>query len=129
MIRSSFNHPTTGVQRDFLLAFYQAVTVTLASTAFYAGYKIAQNPARYTFCFYSDESRKHAVAGEGKSRSRSLEPTYRDEIYSLQNLLSRTQAGPGRTVKKEQEEISPNHVQRINLISVFINSVAANWLN
>ena len=36
---------------------------------------------------------------------------YRHEIYSLQNLLSRTQAGPGRTVKKEQEEISPNHVQ------------------
>ena len=63
MICSSFNHPTS-VQRDFLLAFYQAVTVTLASTAFYAGYKIAQNPQRYTFCFYSDESRKHAVAGK-----------------------------------------------------------------
>ena len=44
--------------------------------------------------------------------------TYRDAIYSLQILLSRTQAGPGRTVKQEQEEISPNHVQRINLISV-----------
>ena len=44
--------------------------------------------------------------------------TYRDEIYYLQNLLSRTQAGPGRTVKKEQEEILPNLVQRINLISV-----------
>ena len=44
--------------------------------------------------------------------------TYRDEIYSLQILLSRTQAGPGRTVKEKQEEISPNHVQRINLISV-----------
>ena len=43
---------------------------------------------------------------------------YRDEIYSLQILLSRTQAGPGRTDKQEQEEISPNHVQRINLISV-----------
>ena len=43
---------------------------------------------------------------------------YRDEIYSLQILLSRTQAGPGRTVKQEQEEISPNHVQRLNLISV-----------
>ena len=43
---------------------------------------------------------------------------YRDEIYSLQILLSRTQAGPGRTVKQEQEEISPNHVQGINLISV-----------
>ena len=46
------------------------------------------------------------------------EAKYRDEIYSLQILLSRTQAAPGRTVKKEQEEISPNHVQRINLISV-----------
>ena len=47
--------------------------------------------------------------------SRSL---YRDEIYSLQILLSRTQAGPGRTVTQEQEEISPNNVQRIDLISV-----------
>ena len=47
-------------------------------------------------------------------------PMYRDEIYSLQILLSRTQAGPGRTVKKEQEEISPNHVQRINLLSVHL---------
>ena len=47
-----------------------------------------------------------------------LRTKYRDEIYSLQNLLSRTQAGPGRTVKKEQEVVSPNHVQRINLISV-----------
>ena len=36
----------------------------------------------------------------------------------LQTLLSRTQAGPGRTVKKEQEESSPNHVQRVYLISV-----------
>ena len=43
---------------------------------------------------------------------------YRDEIYSLQIVLSRTKAGPGRTVKQEQEEISPNHVQRLNLISV-----------
>ena len=43
---------------------------------------------------------------------------YRDEIYSLQILLSRTQARPGRTVKQEQDEILPNHVQRINLISV-----------
>ena len=43
---------------------------------------------------------------------------YRDEIYSLQILLSRTQAGPGRTVKQVQEEILPNHVQRLNLISV-----------
>ena len=33
----------------------------------------------------------------------SLELMYRDEIYCLQNLLSRTQAVTGRTVKKEQE--------------------------
>ena len=45
---------------------------------------------------------------------------YRDEIYSQQILLSRTQAGPGRTVKQEQEEISPSHVQRLNLISVHL---------
>ena len=44
---------------------------------------------------------------------------YSDEIYSLKILSSRTQAGPGRTVKQEQEQISPNHVQRINLISVY----------
>ena len=43
---------------------------------------------------------------------------YRVEIYSLQILLSRTQAGPGSAVKEQQEEISPNHVQRLNLISV-----------
>ena len=39
----------------------------------------------------------------------------------MQILLSRTQTGPGRAVKHEQEEISPNHVQRINLISVQYN--------
>ena len=43
---------------------------------------------------------------------------HRDEIYSLQILLNRTQAGPGRTVKQEQGETSLNHVQRLNLISV-----------
>ena len=37
-------------------------------------------------------------------------------IYSL---LSKTQAGPGRTVKQELGEISPNLVQRINHISVY----------
>ena len=33
-------------------------------------------------------------------------------------LLSRTQAGPGRTVKQEQEEISRNHVQTFSGCSV-----------
>ena len=36
---------------------------------------------------------------------------YRGLNKSVNVLLSRTQAGPGRTVKKEQEEISRNHVQ------------------
>ena len=43
---------------------------------------------------------------------------YKDEINSLQIQLSRTQAGPGKAVKEQQEQKSPNHVQRINLISV-----------
>ena len=37
--------------------------------------------------------------------------TYRGEKKSLQILLSSTQAGPGRKVKQEQEEIYRNHVQ------------------
>ena len=57
------------------------------------------------------------VEGEIK---RQPSKVYRDEIYSLQILLSRTQAGLGRTVKQEQEEISPNRVQRFNLISVVL---------
>ena len=36
----------------------------------------------------------------------------------LHVLLSRTQAGPGRTVKQEQEEISRNHVQTFIYLSV-----------
>ena len=43
---------------------------------------------------------------------------YRDEINSLQIQLGRTQAGPGRAVKEQK---SPNHVQRINLISVQVS--------
>ena len=43
---------------------------------------------------------------------------YRGEKKSLQILLSSTMAGPGREVKQEQE-ISPNHVQAISGASVF----------
>ena len=62
-----------------------------------------------------------------------LATIYRDEIYSLQILLSRTQAGQGRTVKQGQEEISPNHVQRFNLISIepltarYVSCVTTEW--
>ena len=43
---------------------------------------------------------------------------YRAEKRSLQILLSSTQAGPGRKLKQEQEEISRNHVPRLFLCSV-----------
>ena len=36
---------------------------------------------------------------------------YRARNKSMQILLSNSQAGSGRTVKQEQEEISRNHVQ------------------
>ena len=36
---------------------------------------------------------------------------YRDRLKGVQTLLSNSQAGPGRAVKQEQEEISPNPVQ------------------
>ena len=39
------------------------------------------------------------------------EGMYRERLKGMQILQSGTQAGPGRTGKQEQEEISPNHVQ------------------
>ena len=45
--------------------------------------------------------------------------TYRGVNIGLYVLLSRTQAGPGRTVKKEQDEIYRNHVQTFIFPSVF----------
>ena len=36
---------------------------------------------------------------------------YRDRLKCMQILLSRTQAGPGRAAKQEQEQTSRNHVQ------------------
>ena len=43
---------------------------------------------------------------------------YRDRLKGVQILLSRTQAGPGRTVMVEQEQTSRNHVQAFKPISV-----------
>ena len=43
---------------------------------------------------------------------------YRAEKKYLQIVLSSTQAGPGRRVKQQQEEISRNHVPRLFLGSV-----------
>ena len=44
---------------------------------------------------------------------------YRDLLKGVQILLSNSQAGPGRTVKQEQEEISRNHVQEFIPGSVY----------
>ena len=43
---------------------------------------------------------------------------YRAPGKSMHFLLSRTQAGQGRTVKQEQEEMSRNHVQTFIYLSV-----------
>ena len=43
---------------------------------------------------------------------------YRGVNKGLYVLLSRTQSGPGRTVKQEQEEISRNHVHTFIYLSV-----------
>ena len=53
----------------------------------------------------------------------TLHCTYRAEKKSLQILLSSTQAGPGRKVKQEQEEISSNHVQTFIYLSVLYEIV------
>ena len=44
-------------------------------------------------------------------KERNSKNNYRDWLKGVQILLSRTQAGPGRTVKAEQEQTSRNHVQ------------------
>ena len=49
---------------------------------------------------------KNILILNGKTRDQ-----YRGGNKDLYILLSRTQAGPGRAVKQEQEEISRNHVQ------------------
>ena len=50
---------------------------------------------------------------------------YRGGNKGLFVLLSRTQAGPGRTVMLEQEEISPNHVQTFIFLSVYFTELGA----
>ena len=56
-----------------------------------------------------------------QSRGSSIcETLYRGGKKGLYVLLSRTQAGPGRAIKEEQEENSRNHIQTLFLISVEI---------
>ena len=46
-----------------------------------------------------------------KKKKKIEQSMYRGGNKGMFVLLSRTQAGPGRTVKQEQEDISRNHVQ------------------
>ena len=48
---------------------------------------------------------------QARLHGRDIEGKYRARNKGMQILLSNSQAGPGRTVKQEQEEISRNHVQ------------------
>ena len=57
------------------------------------------------------------LSGKSGSTGLLLE-MYRDRLKGLKILLSNSQAGPGRTVKQEQEEISLNHVQTFISLSV-----------
>ena len=50
---------------------------------------------------------------------------YRGGNKGLHVLLSMTQAGPGRTVKQKQEEISRNHVQTFIFPSVCVSGRSA----
>ena len=52
--------------------------------------------------------------------------TYRGVNKGLYVLLSRSQAGPGRTVKQELEEISRNHVHTFIHLSAVVFSLTAN---
>ena len=78
----------------------------------------------------TDRPRSHLIR---ISRTTSYEPlganctaaaagedcTYRDRLKGVHILLSSSQAGSGRKVKQEQEEISRNHVPRLFLGSVY----------
>ena len=56
---------------------------------------------------------------------------YRDRLKGVQILLSNSQAGQGRKVKQEQEDISCNHVQIFICLSIRVASsmTSAFWLS
>ena len=66
----------------------------------------------------AQQSRESLQLGREREGGSDRPVIYRAEKKSWQILLSSTQAGPGRKVKQEQEEISRNHVPRLFLGSV-----------
>ena len=90
-----------------------------------------------TYNKISNYNGHHAYEREGKERlyiyfySSLVRPRqdfllYRAEKKSLQILLSSTQAGPGRKVKQEKEEISRNHVPRLISIDFGLRTLTMN---
>ena len=57
---------------------------------------------------YQNQTRHVVVCPWLKSKETKM---YSDRLKGLHILLSNSQAGPGRKVKQEQEEIYRNHVQ------------------
>ena len=49
--------------RDFVLTLLLGVVVAFVLSALVASYKITRYPERYNYCFHSQQSRQHAVAG------------------------------------------------------------------
>ena len=58
---------------------------------------------------YADEASSNLIRRQEVMAYKVREfDTYRDRLKGVQILISRTQAGTGRKVKQEQEEISRN---------------------
>ena len=72
-------------------------------------------PLSLSLCLLNSPSTEWVGECDKASRRPAISPQsqsltlYRGANKGLYVLLSRTQAGPGRTVKQEQEEISRNH--------------------
>ena len=79
------------------------------SFVFYYGRKWRWAPPRHSI--RTTRSLHSKVLLKWLSQRRKERYTYKDRLKGVQILLSNSQAGPGRKVKQEQEEISRNHVQ------------------
>ena len=71
--------------------------------------------------FFPHISRNNSSEKRSTKRGFFRSTLYRGGNKGLFVLLSRTQAGPGRKVKQEQEEISRNHVQTLFGSSVYVS--------
>ena len=103
-----------------VILFHQTGLTILALLA--SRQKVANNKTGrgrtpcYVSLYLGARKRVKNVGVIARFRPRSLPYPY-PQIYrgvnkGLHVLLSRTQAGPGKTVKQEQEEISRNHVYK-----------------